>query len=283
MKQFIYSCCLFCLAFLFSSCSNTYMVLYQTQLKDSNEKTLEIRDSLFIIDLHPVPNGIYFRIQNLGQQQAILKWDNCYFIGPDGNSSKAANSDLMNMPEELLNKDNGQTLIPPLAFIERFTTSNTKLKSFTKYNIFGSSQTEYQNNTKFGGFFDFVSRIGYSVSSTQNNSTAIISRQFTTETYWPYIYDLSAGSNDESIQYLVLNKTIDYLKSNDNLGLGLVIEYAGILHNYRFNFKFSAVSVYEVKKSQNILRYHATKQDDWKWEKAKEEKLKDEKPKREIR
>lgn len=122
------------LSFLITSCS-TYYFTYDTYLEKSNPRSLQYKDSLFKFSFIPVPNGIYFKIDNLSSKPAYILWDNCYFILPNGNSSKALNIDLLSMATEVLIKEKNESIIPPNSSYARFTTSNINLKLVRKHHL----------------------------------------------------------------------------------------------------------------------------------------------------
>src|SRR4030042_1480044 len=92
---------LFALLLILSSCSISYKVSYQTYLEGNPDESLEYRDSIMKISFYTRPNGIYFDIENLTSNNLYLIWDKSYFIEPDGGSSKALNTDILETSKEI--------------------------------------------------------------------------------------------------------------------------------------------------------------------------------------
>jgi hypothetical protein len=160
---------------LLASCSYKYHYIYHSYVENSNIKNspaalenniqdtallnpLPYQDSLLKFTFFPQPNGIFFEIQNLSDNNIFLLWDESYFIDPNNNSSKALNTDILNTQQKVIEKQNNESIIPKRGTFRRFTTSSKNLVSiekidFTTYYL--SPNLTLQNNyyEKLQSFF----------------------------------------------------------------------------------------------------------------------------------
>lgn len=236
---FIYSA----LSILLSSCS-TYYFTYDTYLEKSNPHSLQYQDSLFTFIFKPVSNGIYFKIDNLTKRPVYILWDNCYFILPNGNSSKALNVDLLSMTSEVLIKEKSESIVPPNSSYARFTNSNINL-----------NLVETEHLITINNYF-----------TTQNNtySFSTYSKYATYGSYWPTELPNVVSLDD------YLPEIQNYIRDNDNLGIGFSLRLDSQIYEYRFNFKFENVDVYVKASDWSTMKTHrvmtASKNKLWKWE-----------------
>jgi hypothetical protein len=241
-------------SFLISSCSNVYKLAYDTYLVNAKpEKSLHYFDDYLTFDFYPVHNGIYFKVKNLTQESAYIIWDKSYFIAPDGNSSKALNTDILDQDKAISNKEKYESIIPPNAYFSRFTTSALNISRYSFSDI--STITGYFSNNKY------------------SSTTVIFNEGFSHENYWPIrlLKSEEVSNTEVNSRRLIpgkLKKTSEYIKENNNLGVGFAIRIGDIVKEYKFDFKFSAVTVYEVSGSEATPVYRSMQSNNWEFYKV---------------
>ena len=234
-------------SFLITSCS-TYYFTYDTYLDKSNPRTLQYQDSLFSFIFTPVPNGIFFKIDNHTKRTSYVLWDDSYFILPDGNSAKALNVDLLSMTSEVLTKEKSESIVPPKSSFARFTTSNIN-----------ANRVKAEDLIRINNYF---------TSQSYSFSISTYSTYVNYGNYWPTILP-----NDVSLEDY-LPKIKKFILENDNLGIGFSLRLDSLTYNYRFDFKFENVDVYERPSDWSTSNTHkimnASKNKLWKWENTAE-------------
>jgi len=95
-----------------SSCKVSYINTYQTYLKNNPEESLHYQDSIISVTFDVKPFGILFDIENLSEKNLYLIWDKSYFINPDGSTSKALNTDILETNSKIVEKENYESIIP---------------------------------------------------------------------------------------------------------------------------------------------------------------------------
>jgi hypothetical protein len=229
---------------LFSSCYTTgFEYYYNTRLENhSPQNDLNYSDSLFNFQFLPVPNGIYFTITNNTKESVSIDWDNSYFTEPSGNTYKALNSDFIGLSNELALKQTNTTIIPPKGKVSRFTTSNKNLSSFSIYtdnNLFYSALNRVSTYSSISRYDKFVKAGNY------------------WPIYQPYYGEMTQSQMDSSVcKSQTFEIVKDYMKNNDNLGLGIKVNYKATSKNYDFKFKFINSMVYYKYETGNVPSYY---------------------------
>jgi hypothetical protein len=245
---------------LLSGCVS-YITRYDTYLLNSDPpKTLHFSDDKFEFNFIPVPNGVYFKINNLNSKPAFLEWDRCYFIEPNGNSSKSLNTDLIEENTETMEKAKYESILPPQGSFSRFTTSAKNITVFKNVSINVKEIDHYFFN------FQLIVRL--------KDISSIVSEKkfFEIGRYWPE-YE---GPGNKTMIYLQppkdsnLIKITEYIKYNDNMGLGLGIKLNDTILDYRFDFHINKVTIFKIipmvdGKDSAVIIKTASELDDWKW------------------
>ena len=233
------------------SCNTTYYYQYETYLKNSSEQKLEFEDEQFKFNFLPRPDGIIFLIINKTDKPAYLIWDKSYFIEPSGNSVKALNTDLLDSSLKVAIKENQESILPQQAKFCRFTTAITNYQNIRYDQVNSLTSTYQKNNLSLTNVSGTVTTYDYNISLN----------------YWPVsrstTVDFVDGNNSEG------KELINYIKNNDNMGLGLLIKHDTKIYDYRFDFKFKRVNVLSVKlfgifDSSKKPTYYAEKEN-WEW------------------
>lgn len=245
------------LLLLIISCSSYYRTTYYTKLLNpSNSAPLHYQDSILSFEFIPVANGIYFSLRNMSNVPAFLLWDRSYFIEPNGNSSKALNIDLLEENAATRDKAKFESTIPPNAIFARFTSSALNMHEFESVRV--KEVNEY--------FIDSAS------------GSAKLHRFYSFGRYWPEykpdIRDTIISTEKGYREYVIrdegLKKIVDYVRANDNMGLGLCIRYKDNIIDYRFDFRFQRVDIIKVKRvygeEKKSLYKHMTAINEWNWQ-----------------
>ena len=255
MRRLVYRiCALFALVVL-TSCYTTYFLGYDTYLdrhSTADAPSLDFKDDKFAFSFLPVHNGVYFTIKNLTEDNAYILWDKCYFVEPEGNSFKALNTDILQSSSEVRQKENYESIVPARSTFARFTTSALNVEKFSSYNA------------------QSISRLFVNTRSASLYSSSFVQyKEFLSYgSYWPvYVPDNQIPDQfrllpeKEKSLYLT-TKGVEYVKANDNLGLGLALRIGSETKEYKFNFKFHKVMLFEDEKKPTLVR-SATKSSMW--------------------
>ena len=201
----------------------------------SKTDSLNFKDDNFDFSFKPHSYGIDFLIYNLTDKPAFMQWDRCYFIGPDGNSSKALNVDLLDQNKETSAKSTYESPIPQKGFIKSFTTSSKYDKQFT------SIKVEQYCSTIFNAKVTNTSTINANSSIT--STSTIVQKDFNERAeYWPE-YEIVKDTVPAIELKKSLNRIKDYIINDDNLGLGISIKLNDTILDYKFNFRFKSVII----------------------------------------
>lgn len=274
MKGKVYLVLLLGLFAILCGCTTTFTAWYDTRLDPLQSDPLKTEDDKFVFQFQPLNNGIYFKIFNKTEKPAYLVWEKSFFIKPDGNSYKAANTDLLDTASKLTENEKSETTIPSHAYIARFTTPENNIQEFKYEQI--TTATSQLYNTPFAPSL-----------ITSGNSTLF--DFFKVGTLYP---QSSVTLSNENLTSETINRLgddlIERMKASDNLGLGFYIMYEDKPNEYQFAFKFVKVSIYAsefnpkaegVNKNQVYLAYVAEAKDGWVWHEIKRPSaLKDAKP-----
>jgi hypothetical protein len=237
------------ISFIFISCGITYYLRYDFYLEDSKDKSLHFEDDKFAFDFTPFYNGIYFTITNKTDNSAILIWDKCFFIQPDGNSYQAINPDVLNEPTETIFKSKYESILPLRSKFRRFTTPSINIDKVT-YTYVTQLITDF-----FGDRFsyNYVIPVKYNIAGD----------------FFRYKVKESGKSSTTE-----LKKISDYIKSNNNLSIGFEIKHNEKFLDYKFNFKVDKISAIYVEEPMEpsspikmILRkrYESDSKNSWSW------------------
>ncbi|MFH1194993.1 MAG: hypothetical protein V1720_04740 [bacterium] len=207
-------------------CNPSYEIIYRTSLDTGVKSLMNFEDTKFIFDFIVAANGIYFIITNKTDTTSYIVWDKSYFILPDGNSSKALNTDILEVDKNITQKENYESIIPSKSKFSRFTTATTNVNEFTSYNT--------QKISLYFENFDMM------YSSSSNRSF------FSSGQYWSTEIKANEQSlSNEKYLEMMLNKIGENILQENSLGLGLAIKMGKDLHEYRFNFLIQEVEIYE--------------------------------------
>jgi len=230
------------------SCTPRYITEYHTHLSNSDPKSLEFKDSLFVFEFLPVPNGLYFNITNLSNVPAILEWDRCYFIEPTGNPSRALNVDGgIREDTHMYEGARNESVIPPQSSFGRFTTSALNVQEFKK------SESSY---------YRFSKSIVY--------SSTIYFSFFNYGRYWPD-YKGPAFEPADSLKKndISLPRISSYVLKNNNMGVGFHIRLKDTTVDYKFDFKIDKIAIYKAHDTAtHEMIYSTNDSSDWNWQKS---------------
>ena len=219
------------ITFILSSCKVSYLVTYQTYLEDSPGESSEYRDSIINVKFDTKTNGILFDIENLTTNNLYLVWDKSYFIEPNGESSKALNSDVLETTAEIRNKENYESVIPQKAHFKRYTCSSKNISLFSIY----------------------TSLTFYSEALKSFNTIADYSKFYKTGTYWYLGENMSYSGKSEIpiLNSIVADKVHKEIIEKNNLAVGFTIKNKEKEIEYHFKFPLKKVEVFN-KTSQDV-------------------------------
>jgi hypothetical protein len=233
-----------------SGCATSYRMDYHTCLFGSEPKSLQFKDDKFTFEFTPVPNGVWFKIENLSGVSGFLVWDRCYFIEPGGNSSKALNVDLLEENTATRDKAVYESILPPNAIFARFTTSALNIEEFSA--LRSSQITNY-----------FL---------RMSSSFVEMNKFYNFGRYWPEFLPVYWDSTRRaetraslSLSERTYTDISSYLASNDRMGLGLCIRLNESFYDYRFDFLFEKIEVFKIRGKKAKLIGSASKADSWNW------------------
>jgi hypothetical protein len=210
---------------LISSCKISYLVSYQTYLNGYPKDTLLYNDSIIKVKFETKPNGIYFDIENLTKNNLYLIWDKSYFIKPNGESSKALNSDVLETNSSIGNKENYESIIPQNGHFDRYTCSSKDISFFQVY----KSTVFYNEATK--------------VINTYTDYSEFYKRRC----YW-YLGEKKQYSGKKEIPSLdkqEISKIQEFVNNNDKLAMGFTIRNKEKEIEYHFEFPIKKVEIYK--------------------------------------
>ncbi len=219
-KQFLLI--IICIVLLLSSCKLEYSYFYLTSLDGSKNKTLTIQDSIMKFTFLPEPNGIWFEIENLSDENIFLLWDGSYFVDPTGNSSKALNMDILTTENKIVSKENFESIIPKQGTFRRFTASSKDISYYQK-----------------------IDRTIYMVSPNFTIQNTSYEEKYIPNAYWTNSTTIPYGSKgDLKIKHgMEMNRLMNSLKLNNNLGLGFTFRKGGKTIERDFKIKIDKVIV----------------------------------------
>ena len=236
------------LSLAISSCTPLhYTIKYNTHLLNSEPASLVYKDTLFGFEFYPVPNGLYFNITNFSNTPATLDWDRCYFIEPSGNPSRALNVDGgIREDTHLYEGARNISIIPPLSSFVRFTTSALNVREVTNSEF-------YYRDPGSAGYF-----------SGKYNSFYNIGR------YWPdYKGPAFAPGDSLHTKDTALSKISNYVRNNNNMGVGFCIRLKDTIVDYKFDFKIDKVEIYKVRDTTTyVLSCYTVDTSGWAWQNA---------------
>jgi len=217
-----------------SGCSPKYFLHYQTEIAASDNCLAD--EEIFEFSLQPVYNGILFTVENKSSNTAKIIWDKTYFILPNGNSYKALNTDILDEQHETVQKAEYISTIPSRSTFSRFTTAATKV-----------------NRINYVEVSEFYTRWNY-----RNSSSALIFEEelFVADSYWPLETENKKGGEPEDLLLdpIPMGVMGNFIKANNKLGFGLVIEMEGIETEYRFDIKILGVDALSATKKYDRFK-----------------------------
>jgi ribosomal protein S27E len=202
------------------------MIGYQTYLDGSPNESLEYSDSIMKIKFDTKPNGIYFDIENLTKKNLYLIWDKSYFIEPDGGSSKALNTDILETSKEIRDKENYESIIPQKGHFVRFTCSSKNISFFDDYN----SLTIYNEVTKSISTYAFYNKF------------------YQTGEYWYLGEEKIPYTSDKDIPIFTkqqISKVQKVISTKNNLSLGFTIKNKENEIEYHFRFPIKTAEIFK--------------------------------------
>ncbi len=213
-----------------SSCKVSYINTYQTYLKNNPEESLHYQDSIISVTFDVKPFGILFDIENLSEKNLYLIWDKSYFINPDGSTSKALNTDILETNSKIVEKENYESIIPQGQHFKRFSCSSKNLQYLSNYNSvsFYSSLT---NSTISNATYDEFYKAG---------------------TYWykGSKRDYASLKDVEILDKLEIKAVQHFIQNNNNLGIGFTINNKGKELEYHFKFPIKEVRISKMTSNQ---------------------------------
>jgi hypothetical protein len=238
---------------IISSCTPfSYFTEYNTHLLNSEPKSLVYKDTFFVFEFYPVPNGLYFNITNLSNVPATLEWDRCYFIEPTGNPSRALNIDGIREDTRTRERASNESVIPPHGSFGRFTTSALNVRKIT------SLDSKYISYS-----YKFISTsIGY--------SSTILNTFYKYGRYWPdYIGPAFEPADTLHEKDIALPKISSYVRKNNNMGVGFCMRIKDTTIDYKFDFKIDKIAIYKVRDTAtSVLAFYSVDTSDWTWQNA---------------
>jgi len=280
------------LLILIGCASTKYITRYEAYLEKSDPPhSLHFSDANFNFNFYSMDNGIGFSIENLNNRPAFLLWDRCYFIEPNGNSSKALNTDLLCDNAETTDKSKYESPIPSKGLLQRFTTSANNLHSFEIYRNFGisfsdgiitinNSASAIEKFTLIGHYWpafttpalkdsirgiDTILKHHEASSSTSGSTTPA----YTDTTIKPHHVEkidtiIRTKTNYNGKSYIDTTykhtpiridtgvyKISNFIKKNNHMGLGLGIKVNESTIDYKFDFKVSKVTILKIVSTGN--------------------------------
>ncbi|MBW1613976.1 MAG: hypothetical protein JRJ57_08405 [Deltaproteobacteria bacterium] len=200
-------------------------------MEQSENKDLKYNDSILSFQFWPQPNGIYFQVENLTANNIFLIWDKTYFIGPNGNSFKALNTDILETQDKLVDKENYESIIPSNSKFLRFTTPNPNI-----------SIMEYQ-----------YTRILYSEIFNSININDSYHKFFQGNPYWMLTSSFKGTKDMAEPDAMARQKVIDFMRNSDNLGIGFTFRMGDEYIEYHFKLKVSQVDIYRKSNAGNEI------------------------------
>ena len=224
-----------------AGCQTTYAIEYVFELdREDRSGSLSYSDDRFMFTFQPSPSGLIFSIANHSGEDAVLVWDGCYFVDPDGNSYKAFNTDALEEAEPIVAKSKYTAVIPDGARLERFTTASVNATATTRV-AFAAVVDYYQAGryvqTNSGWEWD----ADYGSRSTSGLVLSTIRDSWQVSRYW----GTSIRATREELPEQLAGLT-ESLEGRNGMGLGLQIQCSDGLLSYRFNFEIERALVSEV-------------------------------------
>ncbi|MGB0390751.1 MAG: hypothetical protein ACPGD5_04230, partial [Salibacteraceae bacterium] len=212
------------LSIVFNGCKINFEYVYHTSIKELRSDSLmnQFEDENVIIDLYSRPNGVFFQVYNKGDKNLYLLWDQSYFIDPDGNSSRALNTDILETKGAISSKESYESIIPKKGFIKRFTSSATNVSVYRSI-----KSTIYSNDN-------------YSEVKSYYNET------FRHSAYWRIseTVDYGAESGVSGIVNSKISSLENHVKNYNNLGLGLAFRKGNDTLEYDFRLPIESIDIY---------------------------------------
>jgi hypothetical protein len=221
------------------SCSTVETLYkYDTFVEPQTGQNLAYSDSILKFEFVPAPNGIYFQIENLTNKNIFLVWDGTYFITPNGNSSKALNTDILNTEQKLVDKENYESIIPSKSKFLRFTTPISNLSVFQNVN----------------------SLLLYNELFNSLNNLTIYNEVFVHNSYWPSQNKLTVSNKKDRDRFLdnEIKGINNLIESLNNVGIGFTIKVGDVMKEYHFKIKIQKITMF-LKDTSDIDYYTFTK------------------------
>ena len=205
---------------------------YEVAVNDEPLKDIAMfKDSLFRFEFNPEPNGIWFSIKNRTDKSAYLIWDGTYITNPKGNPYQALNQDLINDDTKQVLKEDFSSIIPSGKTYTRFTTMVTNVSLFE------------QNYT-------FVLKDS---KGDIRSVRELYTKEYLHNKYWKTKTFYKGGGKKKRQENYEIEKRqiLNYVKNNNQLGIGFTIELDGERLEYNFLLPIRRIHIYETYTSEN--------------------------------
>lgn len=227
-----------------TSCATTIELDYaydvSSELKEAPDGSFT--DGRFTFDFIAVPTGVLFSITNETEEPAYLRWDDCYFVEPNGNTFNALNTDLIketDVNQTQAAKSQFLTQVPSNTTVTRFTTAITNAEADSIV-----TSVEVANILTTANYTWSGSEWSWSVPSVSAlvSSYAESFRTIRSEDYWyarKYYPTRMRGNHQQLVDDLA--SLTQRISRDRPMGLGLCIVTKNEPTNYRFDFTIDAV------------------------------------------
>lgn len=203
------------------------------------ESPLQFADERFEFRFNPGPSGVIFQIRNISSTDAVLVWDDCYFVLPDGNTYKALNTDALEEADAIVSKSRYTATIPAAAHLARFTTASVKARQTASVEMSEMERFYTSGTTRWtstDGRAWTATTVGDSAWSA--NAFATVRKGYRTSLYWKTHFMATIHDAPREVESIR-----GELARNDRIGIGLKIDHAKGSATYRFDFAIKQLFV----------------------------------------
>lgn len=262
-----------------TSCATTVELDYAYDISSElrEEPDGSFTDGRFTFDFIAIPTGVLFSITNKTGEPAYLRWDDCYFVEPNGNTYNALNTDLIKETDVNLTqaaKSQFLTQVPSKATVTRFTTATTNAEAGSVVtSVEVANMLTTANYTWSGSGWSWSTPSASALVSSYADSFRMVKE----EDYWyakRYYPTKKRGSHQQLIDDL--DSLTREISSDRPMGLGLCLVSEDEATNYRFDFTIDAVvATRTIKdsdvrggktKSQKVEYGISQKSNEWAWQ-----------------
>lgn len=203
------------------------------------ESPLRFADERFEFQFIPGPSGVAFQISNISSTDAVLVWDDCYFVEPDGNTYKALNTDALEEADAIVSKSRYTATIPAAARLARFTTASVKARQTSIAEMSEMERYYTSGTTRWSSSDGLAWTATTEGSSAWSASTfATVQKGYRTSLYWKTHFMATIHDAPREVESIR-----GKLARNDRIGIGLKIDHAEGSTAYRFDFAIKQLFV----------------------------------------